>query len=101
MNAPASPIRPRAAKRTRVMLVATLYSPVGAHRVRIRDISQTGTRLVCDTAVPAECDTIFKRGPAFVAARVSWSTGREAGLKFYRELNSAELETSFHGVVRR
>lgn len=86
MNAITQPVRgARAAARDRVLLGATLVSPAGSHRVRVRDFSPTGCHVVADDALPSGVDALFQRADLFVAARIVWSDGKEAGLRFYRE----------------
>ena len=87
MNAMTKPVRgERAAARDRVLLGATLLSPTGSHRVRVRDFSSTGCQIVADETLPSGVDAMFQRADLFVAARIVWSDGKEAGLKFYREV---------------
>lgn len=90
---------PRTPERTRVLMTGTLFTPAGAHRVLIRDLSRGGAQVYAEDAIPADCDAVFKRGSIFVAARVAWSTAREAGLQFYRELSPSEVDSAFHAVV--
>ena len=85
---------PRAAKRMRVLVSGTLFTPSGAQRVLVRDISQTGALIGCEGPVPPNCDAIFKRGDLFAAAHVAWSVDHEAGLRFYRELTSEEVKSA-------
>ena len=87
MNAMTKPVRgARAAERDRVLLGATIVSPAGSHRVRVRDFSATGCQVVSDQALPSGVDAIFQRAGVFAAARIVWSEGKEAGLQFYREV---------------
>ena len=87
MNATTKPARgARAADRDRVLLGATIVSPAGSHRVRVRDFSATGCQVVSDQALPSGVDAMFQRADLFVAARIVWSEGKEAGLQFYREV---------------
>ena len=87
MNAMTKPARgARAAARDRVLLGATLVSPAGSHRVRVRDFSPTGCHVVADEPLPSGVDAIFQRADLFAAARIVWSEGKEAGLQFYREV---------------
>ena len=87
MNAMTKPVRgARTAARDRVLLGATLVSPAGSHRVRVRDFSPTGCQVVADAALPSGVDAMFQRADLFVAARIVWSEGKEAGLQFYREV---------------
>ena len=87
MNAMTKPVRgARAAERDRVLLGATIDSPAGSHRVRVRDFSATGCQVVSDQALPSGVDALFSRGDLFAAARIVWSEGKEAGLLFDREV---------------
>lgn len=87
MNAMTKPDRgARAAARDRVLLGATVVSPKGSHKVRVRDFSASGCQVVSDEALPCDVDAIFHRAGTFAAARIVWSDGNEAGLKFYREV---------------
>ena len=54
--------------------------------VRVRDFSPSGCQVVSDEALPCGVDAIFQRAGLFAAARIVWSEGKEAGLKFYREV---------------
>jgi len=78
--------------RQRVLMTATLFTPEGVQRVRVRDMSANGARILTQQPLSGAFDAIFKRGSVFAAARVVWSNGREAGLKFYRELATSEIE---------
>lgn len=90
----------RSAHRTKVLMGGTLFTPDGAQRVRIRDISTTGAQVSGDAPIPHTCDAVFKRGSVFVATRVLRSRGAEAGLQFYRELSPAELDSLFFPLLR-
>lgn len=91
----------RRTKRTRVLMTGTLMTPYGAFKVRIRDISRTGAQIGAEAMVPPDCDAILKRGSLFAAARVSWSRGSEAGLRFYRQLEAEEVDSTLHQLVTR
>jgi hypothetical protein len=78
----------------------TLFTPHGAQRVLMRDVSPTGAQVSGDEAIPHSCDAVFKKGKLFVAARVVRSRGVEAGLQFYRELTAAELDALFQPTAR-
>ena len=87
MNAITKPVRrERAAPRDRELLGATLVSPAGTLWVRVRDFSPTGCQIVSEEELPSGVDTMFQRADLFVAARIVWSEGKEAGLQFYREV---------------
>lgn len=82
---------PRRAARTRVLMIGTLISCSGTHRVRIRDFSSKGAQIVCESGPLEKCDMLLKRGDLCVAAHVAWIKDDEVGLTFYREISSAEL----------
>lgn len=75
----------RAAQRDHVLLSATLVIRDGSHPVRVRDLSRDGAHIVADEALPSGVDAIFRREGTFTAARIVWSKGKEAGLRFYRQ----------------
>jgi hypothetical protein len=89
----------RTSSRKRVLMTAKVVSAVASHGVRLRDISRTGVQISTDTRIPEGQDVCFSKGPIFVAAHVAWSRHDAAGLRFYRELTTAEHETAFHPVV--
>lgn len=89
----------RAARRSRVLMRAVIFTPDGALNVRIRDFSSTGAHIIAERAVPPDCDAIFKKGPLFVAARVVWSRRQEAGLTFYRELTRDDCSATSQQVA--
>lgn len=85
----------RVAVRNRVLMSATLYTPEGAQKVRVRDLSSEGAQILTQTAVPRGCDAIFRRGAIFVAARVAWSDDLRLGLTFYRRLPASDVQLAF------
>jgi hypothetical protein len=85
---------PRRARRTKVLMTGVLLTPAGAQKVTVRDLSRTGAHLVGASGVPGDCDAMFRRGPLFAAARVTWVSGNEAGISFYRELAEEEIDGS-------
>ena len=82
----------RSRNRRRVMMTATLLTPGGAAKVRIRDISPVGAQVVGVSGLSGSCDALLKRNSLFAAARVVWADGDEAGIQFYRTLKLDELE---------
>ncbi|HVM37096.1 MAG TPA: PilZ domain-containing protein [Sphingomicrobium sp.] len=89
----------RFAKRKRVLMTGVLFTPDGAIKVRVRDISATGANLHADIRMLPDCDAVFKKGPVFAAARVAWCRDRDVGINFYRELTEQEVAQLFHPVV--
>ena len=97
-----SPIdAPRRTRRTKVLMTGVLLTPFGAQKVTLRDISRTGAHLVGATDVPEDCDALFRRGPLFAAAHVSWVRGGEVGIRFYRELTPEEIDGSLPATLLR
>jgi len=92
---------PRRTGRTRVLMSGVLISPMGAHKVTIRDVSRSGAQVLLSEPIPKECDVLFRRGSLFAAARVAWVSNGEAGLRFYRELSPDEVEGTFPPAVMR
>ncbi len=86
----------RKGNRKHVLMTGTLFTPDGALRVRLRDLSSTGSDVLAENPMLSDCDALFRKGPVFVAARVIWSRDKEAGLRFYRELSVEELAAVFH-----
>jgi len=86
--------------RKRVLMKAMIIGPHGTHEARVRDLSVCGARVSMERLPPRDGDIIFTRGSIFVAARVGWSTPREAGLEFYRKLDPAELDSAYHPVIQ-
>lgn len=81
----------KAGNRKRVLLSATLLTPDGAVKVRIKDISPTGAHVCAEVKIPAESDALLNKGSLFAAARVAWTRDLHAGLTFYRKLSEEEL----------
>ena len=82
--------------RKRVLMQTTIISVGGPQRAYVRDLSPSGARIICEHRLEEGCDIIFKRGDMFVAARIAWVTSEEAGVQFYRELDSAALALGSH-----
>ena len=91
--------RQRTAPRKRVLLMGTLMTPRGAIDVRVHDISRDGAQLWGMSEIPDDCDAVFKRGSLFAAARVTWSSGRNVGLRFYRELTPDEVDSDLQALA--
>ena len=77
--------------RTRVLMFAKLLAPDGVQTVRVCDISPSGARVAAKMDLSNGGDVIFKRGGLFAAARITWTEGKQTGLKFYRKLSADEL----------
>ena len=77
-------------QRKRVLMSGTLFTPDGAQRVRVRDLTAVGAQLQLDSNVSPGSDAIFKRGTLFAAAHVAWTRDLCAGIRFYRPLPQFE-----------
>jgi hypothetical protein len=80
-------------------MTATVVSPAGSHRVLVRDISRHGAQIYADEKIIEGHDVCFRRGPIFVAGRITRCNDGVAGLRFYRELTASERQSAFHSVV--
>lgn len=89
----------RVSTRTRVLMTAILITPDGPQKVLVRDLSQDGAQIYADRRLSDGLDACFRRGGIFVAARVTWCSNYEAGLKFYRTLSASEVKAAFHAAT--
>jgi hypothetical protein len=76
-------------------MTGTLVTPAGNQPVRIHDISPTGALVSTDGKMKAETEVFLKKLPIWAAAWVAWAEVKSAGLKFYRELSQAEVDSIF------
>jgi hypothetical protein len=81
----------RGAPRKRVLMQATLMSVGGSQQASIKDLTSSGARVRCEQRLEEGWDVVFKRGDLFIAARVAWATRDEAGLEFYRIVQTAAV----------
>ena len=75
----------------RVLVTAKITSAPGSHSVLVRDISIKGAQIYTQSLVIGS-DGCFARGELFVAIHVVWFTRGGAGVQFYGQLSSQELE---------
>jgi len=101
MGAPSnSSASDRVPARTSVLMTGVLFTREGAQNIRVKDLSAQGARILAEAPLRDGCDAIFKRGAVFVAGRIAWSAPGKAGIRFYRELSPAELDSAFNGQSR-
>lgn len=81
----------RRSSRTRVLMIGSLITCGGSHRVRIRDFSSKGAQIVIENGIEPKCDVLLKRGDLCAAAHVAWVKGDEVGLTFYRPISPEDL----------
>jgi hypothetical protein len=91
-----SSVIPRRGKRTRVLLNGALFTRDGLINVRVKDVSAEGAHVQAEIEVQSNCDVVFRKGSLFVAARVTWTRRKDAGLRFYRDLTSEEAATLWY-----
>lgn len=89
----------RYAGRKHVLMTATLITCEGAHKAHVRDISSQGAQVVASGPLKPSSDAMFRRGPIFVAAKIAWSDGNEAGVRFYRALSESDLASMFQPLA--
>jgi hypothetical protein len=85
----------RRSKRRTVLMRATLIGTGGAQTVRLKDLTSEGAGIACQVPVRTGSDVILRRGDLFIAARVAWTEGMNAGVEFYRPVAMEELAASF------
>ena len=91
----------RTNRRAQVFMSGLLATPLGAIKVIIRDISETGAHVVGERQIPSEFRVELQRGALHAFAKVAWVKGMEAGLRFERALSASELERSMPtGLLR-
>ncbi len=76
----------RRSSRKRVLMRATLVTSEGAQEVRVKDLNSEGAGVSCHAPLQTGSDVVLKRDDLFIAARVAWTEGSDAGLEFYRSL---------------
>lgn len=85
----------RRSRRRTVLMRATLIGTDGAQTVRLKDLTGEGAGIACQSPLQSGADVILRRGELFIAARVAWTDGLNAGLEFYRPVAMEELAASF------
>lgn len=81
----------RKVKRARVLLAAKIQTAKGEMSVRLRDLSQKGALIECDSPPPVNSEVVFSRSQTVVQARVAWSAGGKAGLQFHEPIDESEV----------
>jgi hypothetical protein len=85
------PVGQSRAHRATVLLTATLEVEGGLVLVKLRNLSQHGALIESDHCPPEGTICWFQRNDMRLGARIVWVQGRCAGLKFDRELKTAEI----------
>ena len=81
----------RSARRSRVLLAATLVTDSGEIACRLRDLSRKGALIECAQVPAPGSELVFKRGGTVVPARVAWAGDRRIGLEFLRMIDEQEV----------
>jgi PilZ domain len=93
----------RRATRQRVLKTAKVYRLNGAHAVdcQVRDISETGARLVVkdQLALPNEFKFVLPNDGFMQIAKVVWRRGDLAGIVFLSERTAAPVERLQNGSM--
>ena len=76
--------------RSRVLWAAQLQSEDGQIQVRVKDLSNTGARVICYATLRPGSDVMFQHQGLFVPAYVIWVKGDEVGLGFYRDVDPGD-----------
>jgi hypothetical protein len=81
----------RRAKRARVLLAARLHTAAGEVEARLRDLSQKGALVECQSVPEVGSEVVFSRGSTTVPARVAWTAGNRVGLEFAYMIDEHEV----------
>jgi hypothetical protein len=81
----------RKAKRARVLLAARLQTAAGDVEARLRDLSQKGALVECQSVPAVGSEVVFTRGSTTVPARVAWTAGNRVGLEFAYMIDEQEV----------
>ncbi len=81
----------RSARRSRVLLAATLETPQGDFDARLRDLSRQGALVEFNGDLPAGTEVTFVRGRIRIPARIAWSAGGRVGLEFEYEIDETKM----------
>jgi hypothetical protein len=87
----ASTEAPRASKRSRVMLGATITHAAAEIRVVIRDMSAGGAMITSPVAPRVGSYVTLHRDPISVLAQVIWQRGQYVGLRFRDHIDEGLL----------
>jgi hypothetical protein len=81
----------RRTKRNRVLLAAKMRVGGAEIDVRLRDLSQKGALVECQSVPPAGTEVVFHRGSLMVPARVAWTAANRAGLEFAYMIDEGDV----------
>ena len=81
----------RAAKRSRVLLVAKLRTSAGEIDCRLRDLSRKGALVDCAKQPPVGSPVTFIRADNEVPARVAWAAAGRVGLEFLHMIDEQDV----------
>ena len=81
----------RSARRARVLLAARLRIGYSEIEVRLRDLSQKGALVECQSPPQVGEEVVFSRGSISVPARVAWAGEGRVGLEFAYMIDESEV----------
>jgi len=85
-------IQKRTAKRSRLLLSATLEDAAGEHVVRIRDVSTEGALLEVTTSPATDEQVQLTCGDSTLTGRVAWVDGSWCGIEFLEPLTGSLVD---------
>lgn len=83
--------RNRRARRSPVLLAASIEVGGAAVTVKLRNLSEEGALIEGDHLPPEDSTTFFSRNELRIKSRVAWVAGRFAGVAFARPLKREEV----------
>ena len=85
------PTQNRRARRSNLLMTASLELSGKAIPVKLRNLSAEGARVEGDQLPVEGTELRFRKGELSSDARVVWSEGKQAGIRFARPLDTAEV----------
>ena len=86
-----NPTQNRKARRSNVLMAASLELSGTSLPVKLRNLSADGALVVGDKLPVEGASVLFRKGDLSVAGNVAWAKGRQAGISFAQKLNPEQL----------
>lgn len=81
----------RRARRSQMLMTASLDYSGRAVGVRLRNLSADGAQVEGDELPVEGTEVLFRKGDLAIAASVIWNQGKQAGLRFAQDLDPATV----------
>jgi len=81
----------RTARRSRVLLAASLETPAGTSPARLRDLSEKGALIECESQPEVGSEVVFVRGSNRIPARTAWVAAGRIGLEFHDPIDEHDV----------